>query len=480
LPYLANLEKRGIPTVIVDFEDQDNMVREEALVNGVPEIRIIHASRTLPGPADIENWMIDMLGALTKPLTAKEKEARTYDPRQPGVLFEGTLDEAEEFYQQTKYIPMPVEAPLSVYTDGFPIVIPTEERVAKMLKGTGHKPEEIVTLHQDTLVMEGAGSPKRKKGDSVLFQPLKRTATVEQVAVNAVMAGCRPEHLPVVLAIAESGCGIATTNFPSQAVCLSGPIVKELAMNTGVGHLGPGSRANGPIGRAYQLMAINLGGAIPGVNRMGCHGNPMNNGGMCFAENTDKLPPGWDPLNVEAGYDKNESIVMVIQAGGGIVGSQFSPGGYRALQKSGHGGMARRFGVKGTPGPHNWLNYLIPGIFTGREGGIFMIMIPEMAQHLVDLGFKSKDSVYEWLWKQSFEPLNKYRNRSWPDFRRNGWMGIEKTSGRPWKELPDDYMVPSQGDDAFENVVIVAGGQEEAAVELFGGRGPTFSIDAWR
>jgi len=107
-------------------------------------------------------------------------------------------------------------------------------------------------------------------------------------------------------------------------------------------------------------------------------------------------------------------------------------------------------------------------------------MIPEMAQHLVDLGFKTKDSVYEWLWKQSFEPLKTYRNRSWPDFRRNGWMGIEKTSGKPWKELPDDYMVPSQGDDPFENVIIVAGGQEEAAVEIFGGRGATFSVDAWR
>jgi len=108
------------------------------------------------------------------------------------------------------------------------------------------------------------------------------------------------------------------------------------------------------------------------------------------------------------------------------------------------------------------------------------MMIPEMAQHLVDLGFKTKDDVYQYLWKSSFEPVKQYRNRSWPDFFRNGWMGIEKQSGKPWKELPDDYMVPSQGDDPFQNMVIVAGGQEEAAVELLGGRGATFSIDAWR
>ncbi len=305
MPYLARLEKKGIPTVVVDFEDQDNMVEQEALVNGVPHIRIIHASRTLPGPADIENWMTDMLGALTRPLTNEEEETGTYDPRQPRVIFEGTLEDAQEFYQQTKYIPLPVEAPLAVYTDGLPIVVPTEEAVAKMLKGTSHKPGEIITLQQDSVVMEGLGSPTRKKGEKVLFQPMKRTATVEQVATNAVMAGCKPEHLPVILAIAESGCGISTTNFPSQPVCLSGPIVKELNMNTGCGHLGPGSRANGPIGRSYQLMAINLGGATPGVNRMGCHGNPMNNGGMCFAENAEGLPKGWDPLNVEAGIQRD-------------------------------------------------------------------------------------------------------------------------------------------------------------------------------
>jgi hypothetical protein len=480
LPYVAKLEKAGIPTVIVDFEDQEQMVKREALVNGVPQVRYIHASRYLPGPADVDNWVVKLLDALTRPLTDKEKESYLWKPDEPRVLFEGTLLEAEEFYQQTRYIPLPVEAPLCRYTDGFPIVVPTEERVQAMLKGTSHKPDEIIRLQADAEVMEGLGSPRRKKGDVVLFQPDKNTATVEQVAVNAVMAGCKPEHLPVVLAIAESGCGISTTNFPSQAVCLSGPIVKELQINTGCGHLGPGSPANGPIGRAYQMMAINLGGATPGVNRMGCHGNPMNNGGMCFAEDADRLPKGWDPLNVESGYDKDESIVMVVQTMGGIVGSQFSPGGYRALQKSGHGGLARRFGVKGKPGPHNWLEYIFPDLWSTREGGWIIIMVPEMAQHLVDLGFKKKDDVYDWLWKKSFEPVKRYRNRSWPDFFRNGWLGVERTSGKPWKELPDDYLVPAQGDDAYENVVLVAGGQEEATVQIAGSRGATFSIDKWR
>ncbi len=480
MPYLAKLEKAGIPTVLVDLADQHNMVSQEAMVSGVPRIRSIHASRTLPGPADVEQVIKPILDGLTRPLTDEEKAHGRWEIPQQRVLFTGTLDEAEEFYQQTQYVPHPVNANISVYTDGFPIVIPTEERVQKMLKGTSHKPDEIVRLVEDLPPYIGAMGRATKKGEPVLFHPMKRTATVEKVAINAVMAGCKPEHLPVVLAIAQSGCSISTTNFPSQAVCLSGPIVKEIGLNVGVGHLGPGSPVNGPIGRSYQLMAVNLSGATPGVNRMGCHGNPMNNGGMCFGEDASRLPPGWDGLNVEAGFEKNESVVMVMQTFGGVVGSQFSPGGYRALQKSGHGGIARKFGVKGTPGPHNWLNYIVPGIWVGREGGTTIIMVPELAQHLVDLGFKTKDEVYDWLWKKSFEPLGEYRKRSWPDFARNGWIGIEKTSGKPWKELSDDYMVPVAGDEPFQSCVIVAGGDEEAAVEIHGGRGECFSIDYWR
>jgi len=284
----------------------------------------------------------------------------------------------------------------------------------------------------------------------------------------------------VVLAIAQSGTPISTTNFPSQVICVSGPVVKEIEMNTGCGMFGPGSVANAPIGRAFQLMAINLGGAVPGVNRMGCLGSPMNNGGTAYAENADGLPEGWKGLNEESGFKKDESVVAVQMINGGILGSQFSPGGYRALQKSGHGGIARRFDVKGIPGPHNWLDYILPGLWAGREGGWTIVMVPEMAQHLKDLGFNTKNDVYEYMWKKSFEPLGEYRKRSWPDFRRNGWMGLEPLSGKPWKELPDDHMVPAGGDDPNDNMVMIGGGQEEACIQLAGWRGNAFSIDVWR
>ncbi len=469
--------------MLITFEDQVEGIKQTALENGVPNIRYVLASRTVPGPQDVDAFIEPTLEALTRPLTEKEKESGMYNPPpQQRVLFEGTLDEAETFYQQTQYIPLPVDAPIAIYTDGFPIRVPTEERVQEMLTGTSHKPDELITCQSGRPGMMRGG--ERKKGDVVLFQPMNRPATVEKVAINAVMAGCKPEHLPVVLAIAESGCPICSTHGFGQMVCVSGPIAKEIGMNFKCGMLGPGSPANAPIGRAYQLMTINLGGATPGVNRLTSIGSPFNTGGTCCAENMDGLPPGWKGINEEHGFKKDESVVMVMShVSAGVRGVQFSPGGYRALQKSGHGGIARRLGVKGIPGPHNWLEYLVPEFWAGREGPITLIMIPEMAQHLYEYGFKSKEEVYEWLWKASFMPLKEYRNFSWVDFTTNGWLGTEPTSGKPYKELPEDYMVPAAGDNPSGFCIIVGGGQEEVCQQLgsvIGGMAPVYSIDAWR
>ncbi len=491
MPYLAKLEKASIPTVLIDLEDQDNMVKQEALQKGVPNIRYIHASRVLAGPEDVDVFFEPMLEALTKPLTEEEKESSKWEPpNQQRILFEGTLDEAQTFYQQTEYIPSPVNAPISVYTDGFPVITPTEERVMEMLTGTSHHPDELITLQSDrtarsneadTLGRSSRKTVVRKKGEVVAFHPMNWPGTVEKVATIAVMAGCKPEHLPVVLAIAESACTISTTHNLGQAVCVSGPMVKEIGMNVGCGMMGPGNPANSTIGRTYQLIARNLGGAIPGVNRMASLNSPFANGGTCFAENADGLPPGWEGLNEEYGFKKDESVVLVMNAGG-MQHQGFRPGGYRALQKSGHGGMARRLGVKGIPGPHNWLEYILPGLWSQREHGWTFVMIPEMAQHLYEYGFKTKYEVYEWLYEQSFEPLKQFKLRSGPDVETNGWLGIEKISGKHWKELDDDYMVPLM-DGPFDNCIIVAGGEEDDSQQMGGrGVGPSsvYSIDAWR
>ena len=462
------------------------MVKQTALANGVPRLRYVHAPRSGSGPARVATFYDAMLDALTSPLTTAEREGGRYvPPAQPRVLFEGTLSDAHSFFQQTKPVLMTGRSPICVYSDGLPIVVPTESLVAEMLAGTSHRPDEAITLQSDRTDARGPNKITRRKGTPVKFGPMNWTATVEKVAINAVMAGCKPEYLPVVLAIAESGCPTGTTTFWSEWQCVSGPIVKEIGMNTGYGMLDPGNPANASIGRVYQLMAINLGGAVPGVNRMNSHGSPFNTGGTCFAENVGGLPTGWKGLNEESGFGKNDSVVMVIhETAIGVQGDQFKPSSYRSLQDSGTGGMAIRLGVEGKPGPHNWLRYLLPGMWANRLAPITFLMAPRMAKDLYNFGFKTKDDVYEWIYRQGFVSVGQMKRYAdfWTGRRDNS---IEETSGKRWKDLPDDYMVPGVGKKPSDNCIIVGGTTEELCLEL-GGRGffpdasPIYHIDPWR
>ena len=487
MPYLADLEKSGIPTVLIDLKEETTKVRHDAQVYGVPELRVIEASRTIIGPEDVDNFIQPLVDSLTKPLTAKEKKSGTWAPEEPRILFEGTLEEAETFYQQAENLPGILNAPFSKYSDGLPVVIPTEERVKAMLAGTSHRPDEMIALQRDFEMRGGPGggggefgmSMSRKKGDVVKFMPMSRTATVEQVAVNAVMAGCKPEYFPVVLAIAESGGGTGDGRGNGGSFVVSGPIYKEIGMNVSYGRFSPGNRPNKTIGRVGALMWRNLGGYKETVSTIMTYGSPSMNGGFIYAEYAEGLPPGWKGLNEELGFKKNESIVT--STGSGAGGGQFwMPGVYRSLQKSGHGAIARWLNVKGLPGPHNFLDYLLDGMWATREGGVTLAMIPKIAKDLYDLGFKSKDEVYEYIYKKSFEPVKKYRMRGMPDFTTNGWMGIERTSGKHWKELSDDYMVPVCPNPRANCIILVDG--EETVLDRFqgGGHGQGFSIDAWR
>jgi hypothetical protein len=481
---VAENEQAGIPTVSLLYADQDECFHQAAMLSGSPNLRRIHVSRTLPGPVDVDRFIGSMFDALVRPLTEKEKAGGRFELSDKRILFEGTLEEAQEFYERTEKIPnLKYNAPISLYADGLPVVVPTEERVAKMLKGTSHKPDELIIHHTERaeFAFQEKGQPI-PKGAPLKFMPVKRTATVEKVAINAVMAGCKPEYLPVVLAIAEAGGGGGLDGRGSQGYVVSGPIAKEIGMNFDVGIFGPGNPANRSIARAGDLMWRNFGGNVPNVTNCGVMGAPLFN---CIPEDIDNLPPGWRGLNEEYDFKKDQSIIYVMNLGKGgttnIHRTEFSPGGYRAFQKSGHGGIARRLGVKGQPGAKNWLGYMLTEIWAGREGGITFLMLPQMARHLYEAGFKSKDAVYEWIYKQSFRTLKEYRTHSWVDVNTASWTGIEPSSGKPWKELSDDYMVPFVK-DPYETCIIVTGGGEEYP-QWLGARRPAIKpvgIDEWR
>src|SRR5204862_117428 len=159
------------------------------------------------------------------------------------------------------------------WTDGLPIVLPTEERVAAMLAATRRKPDGEVGRMRSTHFRE------------------YWAYTVEKVAVNAVMAGARPEYFPVILALAATGVsarGSSTSSLATMAV-VNGPIRHEIGMNAGTGAMGPYNHANATIGRAYGLLSQNLqGGSVPGLTYMGSQGNGYAYSSLTFAENEER------------------------------------------------------------------------------------------------------------------------------------------------------------------------------------------------
>jgi hypothetical protein len=162
----------------------------------------------------------------------------------------------------------------------------------------------------------------RDPGDVVAVVPPDLVdCTVEKVAINAVMAGCRPEYLPVVLAALEGACTnefnihglLATTWFSGPLLIVNGPIAREIGMNSGVNALGQGNRANATIGRALQLVIRNVGGGRPGGVDRATLGNPGKYT-FCFAE--DEAGSPWEPLAVERGCAPGTNAVTLFAAEG--------------------------------------------------------------------------------------------------------------------------------------------------------------------
>lgn len=181
------------------------------------------------------------------------------------------------------------------WTDGLPIVPPTEERVQAML----------------------SGMPSRTADEEIsIVPPRMGQATMRRIAVNAVMAGAKPEYLPVIVAalqaVSEPAYGLShrqtTTHAGAPLIIVNGPVVARLRINCGRGLFGPGWRANATIGRALRLVLVNIGGAGPGVDASQT-GHPGKYT-YCIAEYEAANP--WEPLHVERGYAREESVVTVV------------------------------------------------------------------------------------------------------------------------------------------------------------------------
>jgi hypothetical protein len=182
-------------------------------------------------------------------------------------------------------------------TDGLPVVVPTRDRVEASVAATGRKADELIGL----------------------VAPQMGRATVEKIAINAVMAGCLPEYLPVVIAGVEAMCDEAfalpgvsgTTDAVAPLFIVNGPLRHRLEINCGAGVFGPGWRANATIGRALRLVWLNVGGATPGAISMSTFGQ-SGRFTYCIGEREEENP--WEPLHVEHGFTAEDSTVAAMAA----------------------------------------------------------------------------------------------------------------------------------------------------------------------
>jgi len=350
----------------------------------------------------------EVLEALTKPYS--EEESRNLAvvrpvPNRPRLLKPDTEENLQRLFVERGWC------------DGLPIVLPTEERVARMLSGTSLRPDKL------------AG-----KAFMVDTQENLRV-TVETVAIAAVMAGARSEHLPVLLAIASTGQpAIQPSTLPfASALLVNGPIRSEIGVNSGMGALGPYNGTNAVIGRAWTLMSILWGYARQRRTFWTSQGNNYSYNNLCMAENEERSV--WDPFHVQKGHKRDESVVSLFR-------------GWNLLNST--GAAARR----------PWGEEIklqmqaLPALYSAAT----LILDPMLAGHLKEYeGFQTPIEVSRWI----SENVKMTARQFWTSDIIDMLVAPLAMSGvqpyAAWKQLPGDAMIAPYHRPEKINVLVVGG-----------------------
>ncbi|OPY66476.1 MAG: hypothetical protein A4E57_02795 [Syntrophorhabdaceae bacterium PtaU1.Bin034] len=385
----------GIPTVGLVGDPFIEDANASSLMEGLRQREVVvEHPFTDTGEAarkKAKSVMDKIIQGLTQPLTAEEKRTGVVEPpRPPTVAVQGSLEEVQEYFSK-RY-----------WTDGLPIIPPTEEAVKKMLTGTSHKPAEVIGL----------------------MPPENWRATVEGVAINGVMAGCKPEDMPVLLAMVEAfmkerlfvSTVRSTTSF-SFMVLVNGPITKKIGMNADLGALGAGPFANSAIGRALRLFIINLGGSKIGVNDMGATGN-VTRFTFCIAENEGKSP--WEPYHVSKGFKPEESTVTVFTGGWYVLGP----------------------GTLATVDPDIHLRNLIKELKAIQyPKDPVIVMTPLLAKKFAEKGF-SRKSLQKYLWENTTITFGDWWKLEWISGFIEKQIGIYYPKWYADRTIPPERIVP--------------------------------------
>jgi hypothetical protein len=412
------MKKPAVPVIMHDFEKQE---KEVSLNLGMPGLRIQYFRGPVWGktneqirkqviegnnPITGKPVMQELVEKLTKPLTAEEKKTGEVRQDTGPPTYTGTPDELQKLFLENRY------------TDFLPVVLPTEDKVNEMLKATSHEPDEVL----------GKMNPGSEAGDTWSY-------TVRVAAINAVMAGAKPEYFPTILAAAAQAPSFGnSTSSMANMIVVNGPIRKQLGMNAGTDAMGPFSEANSVIGRAFTLAGKLLGNLRIGAGAYSTLGSSLQYNNVCFAENEEELPQGWEPLSVEQGFRRTDNVINI-----GIGWSYISSVG--EAQRSHPPQM------------------LIGDYMRSLAGsGATIVVDPTVARLLKDVyGFKTKAELSQWL--------SNYVEVTAATFWGNGvnasatsplaFQGLEPYA--TWLKLPPDTRIkPFTNPKAIQ--VVVAGG----------------------
>ncbi|MCX6012273.1 MAG: hypothetical protein NTV30_02440 [Chloroflexi bacterium] len=407
-----------MPGVGISYIDMMGQIKDEAIIRKVPECRVISVPRpspTLTAQQIAKNMVPALITGLTKPLTEKEMyKGNVVPPRPARIAFEGTYDEIQNFFIGDLTAFEDVE-PHTKWTDGLPIIPPTTEKVAEMLSGTSHSPEEefdVINFEAD-----------------VGYKPttLGLVYNVEKVAINAVMAGCRPEYMPICLAIAETHPGrYITTTASADFGVVTGPIAKELGMASKRNAMMTGNLANASLGRFMTLFRHNIAQFVPDVAMQHPQGNPVNKG-LVFAENFEGSP--WTNLSEEFGFKRDENTYTRFHSKG--------MWDYGVTMYGGHWDSAYSHAATHGYEPGD---VLVPAMNLMKASGMpkyFIILInPEDVARIADKsGLKTKEDARKWVYENCTLTYNEFKHRfAWPP------------SG--WEHYPDGSNAGHPGHDA--------------------------------
>ncbi len=422
----SELERRGVACPVVHFDALARSALHSVTTVGAP-VRVWPIGNPPRGTDETRravDLVIDDLTSATTPV--EQLTGVRLPPARVRVAGGGTLGEINDLFHTREW------------TDGLPIIPPTEANVAAMLAGTSHPAHHVVTE---------------------TFRPEGRRITVEMVAINAVMAGARQDYLPVILA-AASVFGDAQFESMTRSVnsfafgqLVSGPITRSIGMTGGLNALGPGNRANATIGRTISLMFRTLGGARLGVNVTPTQGNAVSYA-LAFAEHESGSP--WDPFHVDLGYGADESVVSILLGGWAHSGNFY----YGDLDD-----------VAAT----------LQG-FELPQGGAMVLISEKRARQLAEQGY-SKQAVADRLHQRATIRLGDFRASGFFPMMRNDIRGVGPAMSATWPAdyltRPDDDIVPAYPPGSIR--VVVVGSDVSSSVQAWKLQlHRSVSVDAWR